>query len=139
MKEGVVVLLEIFGFGLTYGGIIVILLAYLKLFQRGLNKLAIFLPLFIMGFMFIIFIIFEFTWDAGYGALYTFFVSFIGLALHMLVFCCIFLLIRCCVKDMTSKFWLWMGLTIIFFIPVLYSLYGFIIPTVFKINRGLEK
>ena len=82
MKEGVFVLLEIFGFGLTYGGLIVIILAYLKLFQRGLNKLAIFLPLFIMGFMFIIFIIFEFTLDAGYGALYTFFVSFIGLALH---------------------------------------------------------
>ena len=129
MKEGVFVLLEIFGFGLTYGGIIVILLAYLKLFQRGLNKLAIFLPLFIMGFMFIIFIIFEFTWDAGYG------VSFIGLALHMLVFCCIFLLIRCCAKDMTSKFWLWMGLTIICFIPVLHSLHGFIIRTVFKIEN----
>ena len=135
MKEGVFVLLEIFVFGLTYGGVIVIILAYLKLFQKSLNKLSIFLPLCIMGFIFIIFIIFEFTWDAGYGGLYTFFVSFIGLGLHMLVFCCIFLLIRCCVKDMTSKVWLWIGLTIICFVPVLYSLYGFIIPTVFKIEK----
>ena len=135
MNEGLFVLLEIFVFGLTYGGVIVIILAYLKLFQKSLNKLSIFLPLCIMGFMFIIFIIFEFTWDAGYGGLYTLFVSFIGLGLHLLVFCCIYLLIRCCVKDMTTRVWFWIGLTIICFVPVLYSLYGFIIPTVFKIEK----
>ena len=135
MKDGVSVLYEIILFGLTYGGVIVIILTYLKLFQRSLNKLSIFLPLCIMGFFFIIFIIFQFTWDAGYGGLYVFFVSFIGLALHVLVFCCIFLLIRCCVKDMSKKIWFWIGLTIICFIPVLYSLYGFIIQTIIKIEK----
>ena len=135
MKAGVHVLLEILVFGLTYGGVFVIILTYLKLFQRKINKLSIFLPLCIMGFIFIIFIIFEFTWDNGYAGLYVFFVSFIGLGLHVLVFCCIFLLIRCCVKDMTKKIWLWIGLTIICFIPVLYSIYGFIIPTIFKIEK----
>ena len=135
MKDGVYVLLEILVFGLTYGGVIVIILTYLKLFKRSLNKLSIFLPLCIMGFLFILLIIFQFTWDAGYGGLYVFFVSFIGLGLHVLIFCCIFLLIRCCVKDMNSNIWRWVGLTIICFIPVSYTIYGFIIPTIIKIEK----
>ena len=60
MKTGVYVLLEIFVFGLTYGGVIVIILSYLKLFQRKLNKLFVLLPLCIMGFFFILLIIFQF-------------------------------------------------------------------------------
>ena len=135
MKTGVYVLLEIFVFGLTYGGVIVIILTYLKLFQKTLNKIAIFLPLCIMGFLFILFIIFQFSWDGGYAGLYVLFVSFIGLGLHLLVFSCIFLLIKCCVKDMTKSYWLWIGLTIICFIPSLFSIYGFIIPTIIKIEK----
>ena len=130
MKTGVYVLLEIFVFGLTYGGVIVIILSYLKLFQRKLNKLFVLLPLCIMGFIFILLIIFQFCWDGGYAGLYTFFVSFIGLGIHILVFCCIFLLITCCVKEMNK----WIGLTIICFVPVLYSIYGFIIPRIIKIE-----
>lgn len=135
MKKGVYVLLEILVFGLTYGGVIVIILTYLKLFQKKLNKLSIFLPLCILGFLFILFIIFQFTWDGGYAGLYVLFVSFIGLGLHVLIFSCIFLLIRCCVKDMSKLYWLWIGLTIICFVPVLYSIYGFVIPAFIKIEK----
>ena len=131
MKDGVSVLYEIILFGLTYGGVIVIIVTYLKLFQRSLNKLSIFLPLCIMGFLFILLIIFQFSWDGGYSALYILFVSFIGLGIHVLVFCCIFLLIACCVKDMNK----WIGLIIICFVPVLYSIYGFIIPRIIKIEK----
>ena len=131
MKAGVYVLLEIFVFGLTYGGVIVIILSYLKVFKKKLNKLSIFLPLIIMGVLFILLIIFQFSWDGGYAGLYVFFVSFIGLGIHVLVFCCIFLLITCCVKEMNK----WIGLTIICFIPVLYSIYGFIIPAIIKIEK----
>ena len=66
MKTGVYVLLEIFVFGLTYGGVIVIILSYLKLFQRKLNKLFVLLPLCIMGFIFILLIIFQFSDMQGY-------------------------------------------------------------------------
>jgi len=131
MKKGVRLVLEIVIFCLTYGGVIVIILSYLKLFQRKLNKLSIFLPLCIMGFLFIFLVIFQFSWDGGYSALYILFVSFIGLGIHVLFFCCIFLLITCCVKDMNR----WIGMTIICFVPVLYSLYGFIIPRIIKIEK----
>ena len=131
MKKGIRVLLEILIFGLTYGGVIVIILSYLKLFKRKLNKLATLLPLCIMGFLFIFLIIFQFSWDGGYSALYIFSVSFIGLGIHVLFFCCIFLLITCCVEDMNK----WIGLTIICFVPVLYSIYGFIIPRIIKTEK----
>lgn len=131
MKKGIRVILEIVVFALTYGGVIVIILSYLKLFKRKLNKLSIFLPLCIMGFLFILLIIFQFSWDGGYSGLYILFVSFIGLGIHVLVFCCIFLLITCCVKDMNK----WIGLVIICFVPVLYSIYGFIIPRIIKIEK----
>ena len=131
MKKGIRVLLEIVVFALTYGGVIVIILSYLKLFKKKLNKLSIFLPLCIMGFLFILLIIFQFSWDGGYSGLYIFFVSVIGLGIHVLVFCCIFLLITCCVKDMNK----WIGLLIICFVPVLYSIYGFIIPRIIKIEK----
>ena len=131
MKSGVYTVLEIVVFGLTYGGVIVIILSYLKLFQKKLNKFSVLTPLCIMGFLFIILIIFQFAWDSGYAALYVFFVSFIGLGIHVLVFCCIFLLITCCVKEMNK----WIGLSIICFVPVLYSIYGFIIPRIIKIEE----
>lgn len=131
MKSGIKVLLEILIFGLTYGGVIVIILSYLKLFQKKLSKLTVLLPLCIMGFLFILLIIFQFSWDGGYAGLYVFFVSFIGLGIHVLVFCCIFLLITCCVKEMNK----WIGLSIICFVPVLYSIYGFIIPRIIKIEE----
>ena len=128
MKTGIYILLEILVFGLTYGGVIVIILTYLKLFKKQLNKLSIFLPLIIMGFLFILLIIFQLSWDDGYAGLYVLLVSIIGLGLHVLIFCCIYLLIRCRVKDMSNWYWLWIGLTLICFIPVLFSLYGFINP-----------
>ena len=81
MKSGVYTVLEIVVFGLTYGGVIVIILSYLKLFQKKLNKFSVLTPLCIMGFLFIILIIFQFAWDSGYAALYVFFVSFIGLGI----------------------------------------------------------
>lgn len=131
MKKGVKFVLELLVFGLTYGGVIVIILSYLKLFKKTLNKLSIFLPLCIMGFLFILLVIFQFSWDGGYAALYVLFVSFIGLGIHVLFFSCIFLLITCCVKDMNK----WIGLTIICFVPVLYCIYGFIIPRIIKIEE----
>ena len=132
MKKGVHVLLELLVFGLTYGGVIVIILTYLKLFKKKLNKLAVLLPLCIMGFLVILLIIFEFTWDGGYAGLYVFFVSFIGLGIHVLVFCCILLLVFICVKEINK--WI-IGLVVICFIPFLYSLYGFIIPRIIKIEK----
>ena len=131
MKIGVEIFLELVVFGLLYGGVIVIILSYLKVFKRKLNKLSIFLPLCIMGLFFILYIIFQFSWDGGYSGLYVLVASFIGLFLHMLVFSCIYLLITCCVKDMNK----WIGLSIICFVPVLYCIYGFIISTIIKIEK----
>ena len=102
MKKGVEILLDIVVFGLLYGGVIVIVLSYLKVFKRKLNKLSIFLPLCIMGLIFIVYIIFQFCWKGGYSGLYVFVASFIGLFLHVFVFSCIYLLITCCVKDMKN-------------------------------------
>lgn len=131
MKTGVYVILEIVVFGLTYGGVIVIILSYLKLYNKKLSKISVLLPLCVLGFFFILLIIFQFSWDDGYATLYVLFVSFIGLGLHVLIFCCIFLLITCCAKNMNK----WIGLTIICFVPVLYSIYGFIIPRIIKIEE----
>lgn len=131
MKSGVYTLLIILVFGLTYGGVIVIILSYLKLFKKKLNKLSVLLPLCILGFFLILVIIFQYSWEGGYAVLYVFLVSLIGLGIHVLVFCCIFLLITCCVKEMNK----WIGLTIICFVPVLYSIYGFIIPRIIKIEK----
>ena len=131
MKTGVYVILEIVVFGLTYGGVIVIILSYLKLFNKKLSKISVLLPLCIIGFFLILTIIFQFSWDDGYAAIYVFIVSFVGLGLHMLIFCCIFLLITCCAKEINK----WIGLTIICFVPVLYSIYGFIIPRIIKIEE----
>ena len=131
MKKGIRVLLEILIFGLTYGGVIVIILTYLKLFKKKLSKFSVLLPLCIMGFLFILLIIFQFSWDWGYSVLYILFVSFIGLGLHVLFFCCILLLVFICVKDMNK----WIGLIVICVVPVLYSTYGFIIPRIIKIEK----
>ena len=60
MKKGIRVLLEILIFGLTYGGVIVIILTYLKLFKKKLSKFSVLLPLCIMGFLFILLIISNF-------------------------------------------------------------------------------
>jgi predicted MPP superfamily phosphohydrolase len=79
----------------------------------------------------ILLIIFEFTWGLGYTILYILLVSFIGLGIHVLVFCCILLLVFCCVKEINK----WIGLIVIFVIPFLYSLYGFIIPRIIKIEK----
>ena len=131
MNIAVQILLEIVFFGILYGGVIVIILSYLKVFKRKLNKLSIVLPLCIMGLFFILFIIFQFSWENGYAGLYVLVFSFIGIFLHMIVFSCIFLLINCCVKDMNK----WIGLTIICFVPVLYLIYGFTISTIIKIEK----
>lgn len=132
MKKGIHVLLELFVFGLTYGGVIVIILTYLKLFKKKLNKLAVLLPLCILGFFVIFLIIFEFTWDGGYSGLYILLVSFIGLGIHVLFFCCILLLIFCCVKEINK--WI-IGLIVICFVPFSYCIYGFIIPRIIKIEK----
>ena len=131
MKKGIRVLLEIFIFGLTYGGVIVIILTYLKLFKKKLNKFSVLLPLCIMGFLFILLIIFEFSWDGGYSGFYILFVSFIALGLHMLFFCCILLLVFICVKEINK----WIGLIVICAVPFLYIIYAFINPRIIKTEK----
>ena len=131
MKKGISVLLQLLVFALGYGMAIVIIKSYLKLFKRKLNKLSVLLPLCIIGFFFILHVIFQFTWDGGYSGLYILLTSLVSLGIHVFVFCCIFLLITCCVKDMRIS----IGLAIICFVPVLYSIYGFIIPTIIKIEK----
>ena len=130
MKKGIHILLEFLVFGLTYGGVIVIILTILKLFKKKLTKFVVLLPLCIMGFLFLLLIIFEFSWDGGYSGLYILFVYFIGFGIHILFFCCILLLIFLCVKGINK----WLGLIIFCGVPILYSLYGFIIPTIIKIE-----
>ena len=131
MKKGIRVLLEIIVFGLTYGAVIVIILTILKLFKKKLSKFTVLLPLWIMGFFFLLLIIFEFSWDGGYSVIYILLICCIGFVIHILIFCCILLLIFLCVKEMNR----WLGLIIFIGIPVIFSLYGFIIPTIIKIEE----
>ena len=130
-KEGIIVIIEILIFAFTYGMTIFIVWSYLKLFEKKLNKFATLLTLCIVGFFLILFIILEFSTDAGYGAFYALLVSIFGFEIHMFVFCIIYQLITLCVK----KLKIWIGLIIILALPSILCIYGFIIPRIFKIEK----
>ena len=131
IKEGIVVIIEIVIFAFLYGMTIFIILSYHKLFDKRFTKFATLLTLCIYCFFLILFIILEFSTDGGYGALYTFLVSFVGLVLHMFVFCIIYQLITLFVRRLKR----WKGLIIIFILPIIICIYGFIIPRIFKIEK----